>query len=272
MLAADRDDLAGQVRGVVAGEEDHDVGDLPRLGRAAERLPADQFRQEFLARHLGQEGVHGQPGSARLRYPAARPRSDADDHRARVDRLVQSVLRRDERLPVAAPSLIPLGEFVAPRLRLRHLPTLTAGPTARGSVRAGLAAVGRAGAAKLPAWSGVGVQVAPRTQIIPVQRDRFEIILEIAGLAVIVGGPANGLRWDATLLSPFSQARMTGRTATMKVLVCTAYRVLKGVTHERGHDRPAVDAYPGHGGRIRVVVGGAVRRHRDRGRDGGREP
>ena len=38
MLAADRDDLAGQVRGVVAGQEDHHVGDLPRLRGAAERL------------------------------------------------------------------------------------------------------------------------------------------------------------------------------------------------------------------------------------------
>jgi len=72
--------------------------------------------------------------------------------------------------------------------------------------------------------------------------------------------------------APLSQARTSGRHATIKVLVCAAYRVLKGVTHERGHDRPAVDAYPGHGGRIRVVVRGAVRRHRDRGRDGSREP
>jgi hypothetical protein len=38
-------------------------------------------------------------------------------------------------------------------------------------------------------------------RIIPVQRGRFEIIMEIAGLAVIVGGPANGLRWNATLLA-----------------------------------------------------------------------
>ena len=33
-----RDDLAGHVAAVVAGEEDDHVGDLPRLGGAAERL------------------------------------------------------------------------------------------------------------------------------------------------------------------------------------------------------------------------------------------
>ena len=38
MLAAHGDDLAGQVRRVVAGQEHHHVGDLPRLGGPAERL------------------------------------------------------------------------------------------------------------------------------------------------------------------------------------------------------------------------------------------
>src|SRR3954469_9150721 len=37
-LAADRDDLTGEVRRIVAGQEDHHVGDLPRFGSAAERL------------------------------------------------------------------------------------------------------------------------------------------------------------------------------------------------------------------------------------------
>ena len=77
MLAADRDDLAGQVGGVVAGQEDHDVGDLPGLGRAPERLPADQLGQHFLARHLGQERVHGQ---------ARRDRVDPDAVRGHVER------------------------------------------------------------------------------------------------------------------------------------------------------------------------------------------
>src|SRR5262245_3846182 len=43
MLAADRDDLAGEVGRVVTGEEDDDAGDLPRLGRAPERLLAGQL-------------------------------------------------------------------------------------------------------------------------------------------------------------------------------------------------------------------------------------
>ncbi len=45
VLAADRDDLAGHVRREVAGEEDDDVGDLPRLGRAAERLARRRARR-----------------------------------------------------------------------------------------------------------------------------------------------------------------------------------------------------------------------------------
>jgi hypothetical protein len=38
MLAADGHHLAGHVGGVVAGQEDDDVGDLPGLRRATERL------------------------------------------------------------------------------------------------------------------------------------------------------------------------------------------------------------------------------------------
>jgi acetyl-CoA C-acetyltransferase len=40
VLAAHRDHLAGHVAGEVAGQEDHDVGDLPGLRGAAERLAA----------------------------------------------------------------------------------------------------------------------------------------------------------------------------------------------------------------------------------------
>src|SRR5690242_16973839 len=38
VLAAHGDDLTGEVGRVVAGKEHHDVGDLPRLGCATERL------------------------------------------------------------------------------------------------------------------------------------------------------------------------------------------------------------------------------------------
>src|ERR1017187_4045493 len=44
----------------------------------------------------------------------------------------------------------------------------------------------------------------------------------------------------------------------------------QGVPHERGHDRSGVDALADYRGGIRVVVRGAVRWHRDRGRDGRR--
>jgi hypothetical protein len=60
VLAADRDHLAGHVAGVVAGQEDHDVGDLPGLGGAAERLAAGQVGEQVRAGDLGQEGVQGQ--------------------------------------------------------------------------------------------------------------------------------------------------------------------------------------------------------------------
>ena len=52
MLRAHGDDLAGEVGRVVAGEEDHHVGDLPRLGVAAEGLALGQ-----LAEQLGAAGV-----------------------------------------------------------------------------------------------------------------------------------------------------------------------------------------------------------------------
>jgi hypothetical protein len=66
MLGADRDDLAGHVAGVVAGQEDHHVGYLPGLRGPAERLPAGQLGQELLAGHLGQERVDGQAGRDRV--------------------------------------------------------------------------------------------------------------------------------------------------------------------------------------------------------------
>lgn len=40
MLAADRDDFARHVRGVAAGQEDDDIGDLPWFGVPAERAAA----------------------------------------------------------------------------------------------------------------------------------------------------------------------------------------------------------------------------------------
>jgi len=45
-----------------------------------------------------------------------------------------------------------------------------------------------------------------------------------------------------------------------------------GVPLEHGDDRSGVDALADHGSGVRVVVCGAVRGHRDRGRDGRREP
>src|SRR5690606_893006 len=46
VLARDRHDLAGHVRGEVAREEHHDVRDLPGLGRTAERLPRLELLEE----------------------------------------------------------------------------------------------------------------------------------------------------------------------------------------------------------------------------------
>src|SRR3954471_24411399 len=47
VLAADGDDLTGHVRRVVAGEEHDDVGDLPGLGGAAERLLRRQLSEQL---------------------------------------------------------------------------------------------------------------------------------------------------------------------------------------------------------------------------------
>src|SRR6188472_2804656 len=60
MLAAHRDDLTGEVRRVVAGEEHDHVGDLPRLGRTTERLTLLELVQELVGGHLREEGVHRQ--------------------------------------------------------------------------------------------------------------------------------------------------------------------------------------------------------------------
>src|SRR3954454_10116651 len=47
VLAADGDDLAGEVGRVVAGEEHDHVGDLPRLGIAAERLTPGELGKQL---------------------------------------------------------------------------------------------------------------------------------------------------------------------------------------------------------------------------------
>src|SRR6185312_13826051 len=49
VLAADRHDLPGHVRGIAAGQEDDDVGDLPRFGRPAERLARGELGEQLLA-------------------------------------------------------------------------------------------------------------------------------------------------------------------------------------------------------------------------------
>ena len=66
MLGADRDDFAGHVAGVVAGQEDDDVGHLPGLRGAAERFGGGELGQQVLAGHLGQERVDGQAGRDRV--------------------------------------------------------------------------------------------------------------------------------------------------------------------------------------------------------------
>src|SRR5215203_4297463 len=60
VLAADGDDLAGHVGGVVAGEEHDHVRDLPWLGRAAERLAGHELVDRLLRHDLGKVLVHGQ--------------------------------------------------------------------------------------------------------------------------------------------------------------------------------------------------------------------
>src|SRR3546814_11689908 len=67
MLAAHRDDLTGHVGGVVAGQEHHHVGHLPRLGSAAERLALLALGEEFGGGHLLQDTVHGQARSEERR-------------------------------------------------------------------------------------------------------------------------------------------------------------------------------------------------------------
>src|SRR3954464_14315240 len=53
LLAAHGDDLAGHVGGVVAGQEDHHVGDLPRLGGATEGLALLELGEQLVGGHLG---------------------------------------------------------------------------------------------------------------------------------------------------------------------------------------------------------------------------
>src|SRR3984957_9997832 len=88
MLAADRDDLPGHVRGIAAGEEHDDVGDLPRLRRPAERLARRQFGEQFLARGLRQVRVH---------RDARRHGVHPDTERCRLDRRAPGE-RHDPRL------------------------------------------------------------------------------------------------------------------------------------------------------------------------------
>src|SRR6476661_4755825 len=58
MLAAHGDDLAGQVGRVVAGQEDHHVGHLPRFGGPSEGLTLLELGEQVLGGDLGQERVH----------------------------------------------------------------------------------------------------------------------------------------------------------------------------------------------------------------------
>src|SRR4051794_12173546 len=76
VLRRDGDDLTGHVRRVVAGEEDDHVGDLPRLGGAAERLPRRQLLEELVRGDLREERVHGD---------ARRHRVDADPEPRALD-------------------------------------------------------------------------------------------------------------------------------------------------------------------------------------------
>src|SRR6266487_7010092 len=63
VLAADGDDLAGHVAGVVAGEEDDHVGDLPRLRRATEGLARHELVDGLPGHDLRQVLVDGQARS-----------------------------------------------------------------------------------------------------------------------------------------------------------------------------------------------------------------
>ena len=51
--------LAGHVARQVARQEHDDVGDLPGLGGAAERLAALEFREQLIGGHAVEECVHG---------------------------------------------------------------------------------------------------------------------------------------------------------------------------------------------------------------------
>jgi alkylation response protein AidB-like acyl-CoA dehydrogenase len=99
----------------VASDVGVEVGDVRRADRAR---PAE---------HRGRD-VHAGHVSPQADQMTAHPPLTAPDvqHPVTADVRQQAVLRRDERWPVATPLLIPLGELVVPRLRLRHLPTLTA--------------------------------------------------------------------------------------------------------------------------------------------------
>ena len=76
MLAAHRDHLAGHEGGVLAGQEDDDVGHLPGLGPPAEDLPPAELLQLLVGHHLVEEGVEGQ---------ARRDRVDPDAVGGRLD-------------------------------------------------------------------------------------------------------------------------------------------------------------------------------------------
>src|SRR3984957_16251316 len=62
MLAADGDDLAAHVGRVVAGQEDDDVGDFPRLGAPTEQLAPAEHGQVLVRDGPVEERVLGQAG------------------------------------------------------------------------------------------------------------------------------------------------------------------------------------------------------------------
>src|SRR5690349_5927172 len=72
MLAAHGDDLTGHVGGVVAGEEHHDVGDLPWLGGPFERLTVGELGQQLVGGDLREERVHGEARRDRVDPDAVR--------------------------------------------------------------------------------------------------------------------------------------------------------------------------------------------------------
>jgi hypothetical protein len=123
VLGADRDDLAGHVAGVVAGQEDHHVGHLPGLGGPAERLPAGQLGEQVLAGHLGQERVDGQAGRDRVDPDAVRGDvqrgAPGEGHHAglgrRVVRLAGLGAPAQDRGVVDDRSAVPLGDEPAQR-------------------------------------------------------------------------------------------------------------------------------------------------------------